>query len=428
MQYSYKKYSLAELPGGHKELRSLCRENGASGYWVGSGNTEEFVLYLTQQRSSEELAEIVAERKSGSSYYPSALDGATRRDESRAVSEAETLILTAPAPGNNGNGNGNGNGNHQEAQQAFNSLLSAIGHSVASVSEERVNQIVSEKYNQVEALLKAMLEKIPKRQVLEVKSAAGETHKIESRTHKDFPKLVKLVFTKYSAGSETHSRYVMLVGPAGTGKTHIGRQLAESHGLNFYPISLGPDTSQFDLFGFRDAGGNYNPESYPLVRAFIQGGLVLLDEIDSASPESLLSINAMLSNGHVTLPNGEQVKKHSEFYLIAAANTYGRGQDKQYVGRSQLDGATLDRFYAHNFDCDEELEAEFAGKKLAAIASKLRSRAAELKKNIIISSRALFDIAALIQLGESIEEAFEARVFKFDNSARELRAYLKEIK
>ena len=37
-------------------------------------------------------------------------------------------------------------------------------------------------------------------------------------------------------------------------------------------------------------------------------------------------------------------QRHERSYILAAANTFGRGGDQMYVGRNALDAATLDRF------------------------------------------------------------------------------------
>jgi hypothetical protein len=82
------------------------------------------------------------------------------------------------------------------------------------------------------------------------------------------------------------------------------------------------------------------------------GGLFLLDELDAADPNVILSLNT-IENGYVTFPTGI-VKVHPEFRLMATSNP----QDKHemYTGRAKLDKATLDRFDIIELDRDEELE------------------------------------------------------------------------
>ena len=73
----------------------------------------------------------------------------------------------------------------------------------------------------------------------------------------------------------------------------------------------------------------------------------MFDEIDAADSNMLLVINSALANGKLALPNRPKkpvAKRHADFVCIAAANTWGKGADREYVGRNQLDDATLDRF------------------------------------------------------------------------------------
>jgi len=147
-----------------------------------------------------------------------------------------------------------------------------------------------------------------------------------------------------------------LVGPAGSGKTTLAQQCAEATGLKFYSASR--VTSEFKLLGFVDAHGA--TVRTPFREAYEYGGWFLFDEVDASDPDAMTAFNAGLSNGFVDFPDG-LVKVHKDFHAIAAGNTYGRGADRQYVGRNQLDAATLDRFQVFEVDYDEQLEDELAG-------------------------------------------------------------------
>ncbi len=90
--------------------------------------------------------------------------------------------------------------------------------------------------------------------------------------------------------------------------------------------------------------------------------MFLCDEVDAADPNVLLSINAAISNGILALPNRVEkpvAKMHKDFVYMAAGNTFGHGADRLYVGRNELDAATLDRFKAGTvpMDYDERLDA-----------------------------------------------------------------------
>lgn len=77
------------------------------------------------------------------------------------------------------------------------------------------------------------------------------------------------------------------------------------------------------------------------------GGVHVLDELDAADPNLLLTVNTALANGYCNVPHRPdkpRAERHKDFVQIATANTVGRGADRMYVGRGQLDAATLDRF------------------------------------------------------------------------------------
>lgn len=169
----------------------------------------------------------------------------------------------------------------------------------------------------------------------------------ETLMHHAFPALMAAV----NAGVN-----VMLVGPAGSGKTTAAEKAAELLETPFY--FTGALDTKYGLTGFIDAQGRVIET--PFVKAYRDGGLFLFDEIDGSVAGAILSFNAALANGHADLPSG-MVPRHKEFRCIAAANTFGRGADRQYVGRQQLDAASLDRFVILDWDYDTGLEAAMIG-------------------------------------------------------------------
>lgn len=144
---------------------------------------------------------------------------------------------------------------------------------------------------------------------------------------------------------------IMLIGPAGSGKNVAIQQVADALGKHMYYTNNA--SNEFKLTGFIDAGGNYRDTEF--YKAFKNGGIFFLDEIDNSDPSALIVINSALANGYMAFPH-ETIDRHSDFRIIAAANTWGKGADLQYVGRNALDGATLDRFDNIFFDYDTNLE------------------------------------------------------------------------
>jgi hypothetical protein len=151
---------------------------------------------------------------------------------------------------------------------------------------------------------------------------------------------------------------IALVGPAGTGKTTAAHSCAKLLGRRFEPTSFGPTTSKADLFGFVDANGVYRDSA--LVRAARDGGVFLGDELDAGHPGVVTGLNMVLANGVFGIPTGV-LEKHAEFVPIFGMNTYGTGANRQYVGRNQLDAASLDRMAVIEWDLDCGLEAAMVG-------------------------------------------------------------------
>ena len=162
--------------------------------------------------------------------------------------------------------------------------------------------------------------------------------------HKRFPELLQMI----AAGLN-----VWLVGPAGTSKTSSAYAVSKALGLTFFGKSVGPTTGEHDMNGYMTADGTFRKGAF--YNSYKNGGIFLIDEIDSASGDALIAINAALANGFAFFGD-ERVEKHPDFRCIAAANTIGQGRDSAYIGRSQIDAATLDRFVFLRWGYDEGIE------------------------------------------------------------------------
>lgn len=154
---------------------------------------------------------------------------------------------------------------------------------------------------------------------------------------------------------------VMLVGPKGCGKSHLCSQLAKALDVEFGFLSLSGGVTESRLFGRVVPNVQTGKNEYHgtvFVDLWEKGGLYLLDEVDSGDPNVLLSMNSALANGFLALDRTKNpiAKMHKKFHCMAAANTWGNGADRQYVGRNQQDSAFTERFVQLAMDYDRDLE------------------------------------------------------------------------
>mgnify|MGYP002797299161 FL=1 len=224
--------------------------------------------------------------------------------------------------------------------------------------------------------------------------------KISAHKHQTYKKLLACI----KAGTMP-----MLVGPAGTGKSTAVEQVARELKLKFYTANRVQNS--FELTGYKDASGRYQPTQF--YQAYKNGGIFFLDEVDASSPDALVTINTAIAQGYMAFPCG-RVNMHPDFKLVAAGNTYGLGADLQYVGRNQLDAATLDRFTVIRWDYDRELEKQLiTNRELLYFGWALREYIDKAGLHVIISTRGLLATQKIIKEGEiSIEDNIEMNLLE----------------
>ena len=299
-----------------------------------------------------------------------------------------------------------------DAEKKLQLLQELLGGGKKEIDEAAVKNIVANMLNDYSASLQHTLDEQAAqtaRNVAEIveRMQAKGVMRIEVKLQGGDTKKIGVVHYKtgdVAKAASLEGMNILLVGPAGSGKTTCCEKVAEILGLPFHAMSVGPETMKSDLLGFVDAAGNYHTTE--LRRAFENGGLLLLDELDAGSAGSITVLNSLLANGYCAFPDG-MVKRHPNFRCIAAANTFGRGADRMYVGRNQLDAATLDRFKVMDFDYDEAMERQLAGNDLwVDKVQRYRQKAFSLKLRVVISPRASIDGARLLNqfTEEEVEE------------------------
>lgn len=276
-----------------------------------------------------------------------------------------------------------------DALDALRKLLSP------TVDEATVRQIVT-------AEVKKAMDDSPVVKI-EVVRPDGSAHKVEGHVRPEFKKIL----TRATVGIN-----ILLVGPAGCGKTHLAHQVAEALGRPFASVSCTAGMSESALQGWLIPGENNGAFEYlssDFVRMYEEGGVFLFDEIDGSDSNTLLFMNQALANGSFFLPirkGASLVKRHPDFVCMAAANTFGTGANQTYAGRERLDESTLDRFRAGvvSLDYDQTFERKSVAPDLLAWGWATRKRISEARLRRVMSTRFLLDATKLLKAGETVEE------------------------
>lgn len=162
--------------------------------------------------------------------------------------------------------------------------------------------------------------------------------------------------------------------------------------------------------GFIDAGGVYHETE--LYRAFKNGGLFMLDEMDASCPEALIILNNALEQGYFTFPCGV-VKAHENFRCIAAGNTCGHGATIEFNGRMKIDEATLNRFSIEYMGYNERIELACAGddSELVEFIHELRKASQKAGMYLVLGYRNIKRVAKYSAVF-GIESALESDILR----------------
>lgn len=195
---------------------------------------------------------------------------------------------------------------------------------------------------------------------------------------------------------------VLLIGETGTGKTSIVRHLAYITKRPYVRIGMTGFTTPDELIGSKSVkDGETYYEDGIIVDGMRRGSLLVLDEVNATSPDCMFIVHQLLDDDRrITLPNGEVIRPHPEFRVMATMNP-------EYEGTRGLNKAFLDRFGVSLVidvlppDKETELITERASVKaevaqtLVTIGTMLRKAYAESKIGTFVSTRALIGIAKL---------------------------------
>lgn len=361
----------ATSPGANDALRYIMNYSGFNNSEGLARNAAEHALTMLKPRSTIErdvdaAKEAMVDKMTARYTEEDAFEASIKTAQSK-LPTLEQAISKA---------NGAMSAKEKKLAEAMAALSAAMEESTpsAALDEVRVRELIAEAQ---------LPREITTTVHIDLTRTDGTKIKLDGTHHKLFPKALSVI----GCGLNLY-----LCGPAGSGKTTLGEQIAEAMGVPFE--FNGAITSKFELFGFKDAAGTYHPTAFR--RAFENGGVYLADEIDAWAPQPLLSLNAALANGWCDFPD-MMVKRHENFRMIAAANTWGQGADREYVGRNQLDAASLDRFVFLAMEYDTALEAKLCGNAdWARRVQSIRKAVFSQKARMVVSPRASINGAKLL--------------------------------
>lgn len=138
---------------------------------------------------------------------------------------------------------------------------------------------------------------------------------------------------------EAGIKNIWMVGPAGSGKSTMVRNIAESMEIPYLCISCGIGTSATEFIGYKYP----NREATRFGEFYSKSSIILIDEMTALDPSVAQILNAALANDEIETTTG-LVRRHPNCIIIATSNTFGFGCDRQYVANNQLDASTIDRF------------------------------------------------------------------------------------
>lgn len=141
---------------------------------------------------------------------------------------------------------------------------------------------------------------------------------------------------------------VLLSGPTGSGKSSIWAQIAARLNFPFFRINCDMDISRADFVGQWVLRGKEMVFQYGILPvAFRTGGIMVVDEWDTANPGVAMTLQAVLEDdGKLTIAEtGEVIAPHKYTRMVCTANTLGMGDESGlYNGTQPQNFAQLDRF------------------------------------------------------------------------------------
>jgi len=235
---------------------------------------------------------------------------------------------------------------------------------------------------------------------------------------------------KYLVRSAVRGKNIMMVGPAGCGKTQAAKDLPKATNRPFFYFNLGatqdPRATLIGNTHFKDGQTSFDESAF--VKAIqTENAVVLLDELSRAHPEAWNILMTVLDEGQRYLRLDEDVNSPtihvaSGVSFIATANI-----GTEYTSTRVLDRALMDRFEIIEVDIlslsqeEDLLTKRFPTVSKALIhsvadiadATRKEWRSEEGKLTTMVSTRMTVRVCELLADGFSLSEASEVAILPF---------------
>jgi len=286
--------------------------------------------------------------------------------------------------------------------------------------------------------------------VIEIKKEITPELQLINNAHKIKPASLEMsdVKWKYLVRSAVRGKNIMMVGPAGCGKTQAAKDLPVATNRPFFYFNLGatqdPRATLIGNTHFKDGQTTFDESAF--VKAIqTENAVILMDELSRAHPEAWNILMTVLDEGQRYLRldediNAPLVKVAPGVSFIATANI-----GTEYTSTRVLDRALMDRFEIIEVDIlslsqEEALLTRRFGDVVSAkmihavadIADATRKewRSEEGKLTTMVSTRMTVRICELLADGFSLTEAAEVAVLPFfdaSGGSDSERVFVKQI-
>jgi MoxR-like ATPase len=253
---------------------------------------------------------------------------------------------------------------------------------------------------------------------------------------------------KYLVRSAVRGKNIMMVGPAGCGKTQAAKALPEATDRPFFYFNLGatqdPRATLIGNTHFKDGQTTFDESAF--VKAIqTENAVILMDELSRAHPEAWNILMTVLDEGQRYLRldediNAPTIRVAPGVSFIATANI-----GTEYTSTRVLDRALMDRFEIIevdilNLEKEESLLTKRYGNVVSAdlihavadIADTTRKewRSEEGKLTTMVSTRMTVRVCELLADGFTLLEASEVAILPFfdaSGGSDSERTFVKQI-